>query len=48
MAKKISDISISELIIREVENQIKKDMNKKEYENNLHKIVTDKVKELMK
>jgi len=48
MAKKISKKSISELIIREVESQIKKDINKKEYENHLHKIVTDQVKELMK
>lgn len=48
MAKKISKKSISELIIREVESQIKKDINKKEYENNLHKIVTDQVIELMK
>lgn len=46
--KKNKDSTLSELIVEEIENQMIKGINKKKFENNLHKIVTDKIKEWMK
>ncbi len=46
--KKNKGSTLSELIVDEIESQMIKGINKKKYNENLHIIITDKIKEWMK
>ncbi len=45
MAKKQGKYSLSELIIEEIDHEIKKGVNKKEFEDIIHPIIKNRIKE---
>ncbi|KKM17563.1 hypothetical protein LCGC14_1674500 [marine sediment metagenome] len=48
MTKKNLKFSLSDLVIKEIDNQIKRGVNKKEFEDILHPIIKNRIKEWIK
>ncbi len=48
MTKKYLEYSLSDLIIKEIDNEIKEGVNKKEFEDVLHHIIENRIKEWIK
>jgi len=48
MTKNQGEYSLSDLVIEEIDNEIKKGVNKKEFEDKLHPIIKNHIKEWIK